>query len=699
MKSATTAGWPAKVRRRDGTLVAFDVTRIEAAVARAAREVAYDDPDMPVTVARAVADALGPRIAPVEEIQDFVAARLGEAGLDDVARAYIIYRQRRAELRTAKALLGVRDELKLSLAAVTVLRERYLLRDEQGRPTESTGQMMDRAARCVAAAEDDYRPGSSTQWAERFSTLLRNLEFLPNSPTLMNAGTDIGLLAGCFVLPVEDSLHSIFTTLGQAAEIQRAGGGIGYAFSHLRPAGDRVASTGGTASGPVSFLRLYDTAAGVVSMGGRRRGACMAVLDASHPDIYDFITTKADSPSELTHFNLSVGVTDAFLRAVERGATHGVVNPRTGKTVARMPAAELFDIICEAAHACGDPGLVFIDTIDRANPVPGRGRIEATNPCGEVPLVPYESCNLGSINLARMITDGRVDWDRLAEVAGVAVRFLDDVIDVSRYPFSELGEATRATRKIGLGVMGLAELLATFGIWWFYAALAAGPISVVSPLAAVVVAAIPVIAGVALGERPGVAAAAGIVLALIAVVLISRHVGDRPLATSIKPRRGHEPAHVHQEGGVVDGWNGRGVRADVGGDPRSTGRCRAVAAGVRPDVGQHAGDHRGRGHCQPATAFWSTAADRDRRRAARHIRQRVHAPCASRVAAVAPLRRTAPWRRHHMMRGNAPPNKPPNKPAEVTTAAITQTNHLTSDVHRKRRRRRQFQCAATPQPD
>lgn len=456
--------WPAKVRRRDGTLVPFDIARIEAAVTRAAREVACDDPDMPGTVAKAVADALGRGIAPVEDIQDCVEARLGEAGPDDVARVYIIYRQRRAELRTAKALLGVRDELKLSLAAVTVLRERYLLHDEQGRPAESTGELMDRSARCVAAAEDQYEPGSSRRWAERFATLLRNLEFLPNSPTLMNSGTDLGLLAGCFVLPIEDSLQSIFATLGQAAELQRAGGGTGYAFSHLRPAGDRVASTGGTASGPVSFLRLYDSAAGVVSMGGRRRGACMAVLDVSHPDICDFVTAKAESPSELPHFNLSVGVTDAFLRAVERNGLHRLVNPRTGKIVARMPAAELFDAICKAAHAGGDPGLVFLDTINRANPVPGRGRIEATNPCGEVPLLPYESCNLGSINLARMLADGRVDWDRLEEVAGVAVRFLDDVIDVSRYPFPELGEAARATRKIGLGVMGLAELLAALGI-------------------------------------------------------------------------------------------------------------------------------------------------------------------------------------------------------------------------------------------
>ncbi|KRE29927.1 ribonucleoside-diphosphate reductase [Mycobacterium sp. Soil538] len=458
------AGWAANVRRRDGTLVPFDVGRIEGAVARAAREVAYDDPDMPVTVATVVADALGSRVATVEEIQDLVEARLGEAGLDDVARAYIIYRQRRSELRTAKALLGVRDELKLSLAAVTVLRERYLLRDDRGRPAESTGEMMDRSARFVAAAEDDYQPGTSGQWAERFSTLLRSLEFLPNSPTLMNADTELGLLSGCCVLPIEDSLRSIFAALGQAAEIQRMGGGTGFAFSHLRPAGDHVAGAGGTASGPVSFLRLFDTAAGIVSMGGRRRGAGMAVLDVSHPDICDFITAKAESRDALSHFNLSVGVNGAFLRAVERDATYRLVSPRTGHTVRRVSAAAVFDRICEAAHACGDPGLVFLDTINRTNPLPQLGRIEATNPCGEVPLLPYESCNLGSINLARMVRGGRVDWDRLAEVAGLALRFLDDVIDVSRYPFPELGKAARATRKVGLGVMGLAEMLASLGV-------------------------------------------------------------------------------------------------------------------------------------------------------------------------------------------------------------------------------------------
>lgn len=455
---------PAKVRRRDGTLAPFDLTRIAAAVARAAREVGRDDPGLPDAVAHAVADALGPGTPSVEEIQDRIEAVLGESGLDDVARAYIIYRRRRADLRAEKALLGVRDELKLSLAAVTVLKDRYLLRDEQGRPAESTGEMMDRAARCVAAAEENYRAGSSAEWSERFSNLLRSLEFLPNSPTLMNAGTEIGMLAGCFVLPIEDSLQSIFTTLGHAAQVQRAGGGTGFSFGRLRPAGDRVTTTGGTASGPMSFLRLYDTAARVISMGGRRRGACMAVMPVSHPDIGEFVSAKAASAAELTNFNLSVGVDDAFMRTVLRGGTHRLVNPRTGKTVATIPAAELFDQICHAAHACGDPGLVFIDTINRANPVPDLGRIEATNPCGEVPLLPYESCNLGSINLARMTSAGRVDWGRLSEVTRLAVRFLDDVIDVSRYPVPELAQATRATRKVGLGVMGLAEMLASLGI-------------------------------------------------------------------------------------------------------------------------------------------------------------------------------------------------------------------------------------------
>jgi ribonucleoside-diphosphate reductase alpha chain len=461
------ARWPAHVRRRDGHLVAFDVTRIENAVARAAREVGRDDPRLAADLAAEVAGELGTRFvgqpAGVEQIQDAVERRLMTAGRDDVARAYVLYRRKRTELREAKTLLEVRDDLKLSLAAVTVLRERYLRRDDRGRPVESTGEMLDRVASFVAGAEDLHEPGASREWAERFSGLLRSLEFLPNSPTLMNADTPVGLLSGCVVLPLADSLRSIFAALGHAALVHQAGGGTGFAFSHLRPEGDIVASTGGTASGPLSFLRVFDTAAGVLRLGGRRRAASMAVLDVSHPDVYAFVGAKA-TPGDLEHFNLSIGVTDRFLRAIERGGSHRLVNPRTGRTVARVGAADLFDAICDAAHRTGDPGLLFLDTINRANPTPALGPIEATNPCGEVPLLPNESCNLGSINVARFAAGSRVDWERLAGTVRLAVRFLDDVIDVSRYPFPELEHAAHATRKVGLGIMGLAELLATLGV-------------------------------------------------------------------------------------------------------------------------------------------------------------------------------------------------------------------------------------------
>jgi ribonucleoside-diphosphate reductase alpha chain len=380
-----------------------------------------------------------------------------------MVRAAVPYVVPAAELRDAKSGSGVRDDLELGLAAVTVLGERYLRRDAAGRRTESTGEMMDRVATHVAAAEDLYRPGEADRWAPRFSALLCDLDFLPNSPTLMNAGTGVGLLSGCAVLPVEDSLRSIFETLGHTALIHQAGGGTGCSFTHLRPRGDLVASTHGAASGPVSFLRVFDTAAAVIREGGRRRGASMAVLDVSHPDIYEFVRAKAD-PGALEHFNLSVAVPNSFLRSVVRGGSHRLVNPRTGKVVATVAAAELFEAICTSAHGGGDPGLLFLDAINRADPLPTLGRIEATNPCGEVPLRPYESCNLGSVNVARFVRAGAVDWERLAAVVQVAVRFLDDVIDAAEYPIPEMERAAHATRKVGLGMMGLAELLARLGI-------------------------------------------------------------------------------------------------------------------------------------------------------------------------------------------------------------------------------------------
>jgi ribonucleoside-diphosphate reductase alpha chain len=455
-----------RVRTRDGRLVAFDRGRIERAVRRAAREVGRDGAVAAEAASRVVA-ALGRRPgrgAPaVEEIQDAVEAALLDMGRTDVASAYARYRRGRAEVRAAKRALGVRDELKLTVNAVAVLRERYLLRDARGRVAESTGGMMDRVARAVAAAEDAFRPGAAEAAAQDFAEVLRSLRFLPNSPTLLNAGTELGMLSGCFVLPLEDSLDAIFATLGRAMAVQRAGGGTGFAFSALRPAGDPVRGTGGTASGPVSFMRVFDTATDVLREGGRRRGANMAVLRVSHPDVREFVRAKAGA-GVLTTFNLSVAVDDRFMRAALAGGDQRLVNPRTGRTAGRIPARELLESIAEEAWRGGDPGLLFIDRINRANPVPGMGRIEATNPCGEVPLLPNESCNLGSVNLARHLREGRIDWESLARTVRMAVRFLDDVIEVDRHPAPELARAARETRKIGLGMMGLAEALAALGI-------------------------------------------------------------------------------------------------------------------------------------------------------------------------------------------------------------------------------------------
>ncbi len=458
---------PASVRKRDGTLAAFDQERIYRAVWRAAREVGAEADDVAAGVTAACLSQLAStyrrRIPKVEEIQDIVVQQLIYCGFARVADAYQRYRKKRAELREAKARLGIRDDLKLGYGAALVVRERYLRRDPRGRIVESTGEMMDRVARHVAEAEENFAPRERQRVEEAFAAVLRSLEFLPNSPTLMNAGTPMGMLSGCFVLPVEDSLASIFETLKLMALVHQAGGGTGFSFSSVRPKGDLVASTGGRASGPLSFLRVYDAVTDTVKQGGRRRGANMAVLDVDHPDIVDFIEAKR-SPGTLANFNLSVGVTDRFMRKALAGDDFPLVNPRNRRRVGKVDASELLDRIAEAAWASGDPGLLFLDKINRKNPVPTLGRIVATNPCGEVPLLPYESCNLGSINLARHLDGERIDWDRLARTVATAVRFLDDVIEVNRYPDERLDSAARRTRKIGLGVMGLAETLALMGI-------------------------------------------------------------------------------------------------------------------------------------------------------------------------------------------------------------------------------------------
>lgn len=346
--------------------------------------------------------------------------------------------------------------------ALAVLRERYFRRDESGATVEDLGGMLDRVAAAVAEPCRAFGEDEAL-WRERFRRRMGRLEFLPNSPTLMNAGVPGGQLAACFVLPVEDDLDSIFAALGRMARIHQSGGGTGFSFSRLRPREDRVRSTGGLTSGPISFVELFDRTTAVIRAGGRRRGANMAVLRVDHPDIEEFVAAKR-TPGRLENFNLSVGVTDEFFAAMDAGRPFPLRNPRTGAVVRSVDPGALFASIAEAAWATGDPGLLFLDEINRHNPVPALGEIEATNPCGEQPLLAYESCTLGSINLIAFERSGEIDWEALREAIGDAVAFLDNVIEAGAHPFPEIALATRRTRKIGLGVMGFADLLAALGV-------------------------------------------------------------------------------------------------------------------------------------------------------------------------------------------------------------------------------------------
>lgn len=458
-----------KISRRDGTVEDFKVNKIHQGVTNAAEDAGIKDPELMTKVTQKIIQKLEEdfhtKIPSSDNVANYLEKTLMEEGLNKVAKAFILFRHKKSEEQKRKELIlgeHSRENIIFSPQALKILESRYLLKDNEGNSIETPQQMLRRVAKNIAKADTKYNASADKvqKIEEKFYKMLTELKFVPNSPTLMNSGKPLQQLSSCFVLPVEDSMNGIFGSLKDAAIIHQRGSGTGFSFSNLRPKGDYVKESAGVASGVVGFMRVYDAALESIKQGGVRKGANMAVLRVDHPEIIRFIEAKRDKLS-LKNFNISIAVTDNFMKAVESDREYYLINPRTERYMGKLRAKDVFAVITQNAWKTGDPGLIFIDEINRKHPAKHLGYIETTNQCGEAPLLPYEGCALGSINLNKFVKEDRsdLDWDSLRETVELAVHFLDNVIDMNSYPRKVVEDATKRTRKFGLGIMGLADIL------------------------------------------------------------------------------------------------------------------------------------------------------------------------------------------------------------------------------------------------
>ncbi|MFZ2199717.1 MAG: adenosylcobalamin-dependent ribonucleoside-diphosphate reductase, partial [Microgenomates group bacterium] len=453
-----------KVIKRNDKEQLLDADKISDSIFLAAQDVGGTDDKLSHTLAKLVVERIEKHYGRIKkvtsaEIGDMVERVLLEATHYKTAKAYILNREKKRVVEASKRALGVNDDVGLSLNALVVAKEKYLLRDGEGEARETVGGMFDRTAKFLASAE---KPAVRKAWQEKFAIVMKEQRFMPGGRTLANSGTANNQLANCFVMPMPDNIEGIFESLKESSILKKYGGGVGFTFGHIRPKGDRVSTTSGAAAGPVALMQLINDASDIYLQAGKRRSGNMVTLPITHPDIIDFIHCK-ESGYNFPHINFSIAITEKFIEAVKKNKEWELINPRTGLVTSKVSARGLMEEAARMAWKNGDPGLIFIDEIEKYNPTPHVGPLETVNLCGEQPLLSYEACNLGSINLATHVSgtngDSKIDYKKLEETVRLATRMLDDVVSVCEYPLTQVADTVHGNRKIGLGVMGWADML------------------------------------------------------------------------------------------------------------------------------------------------------------------------------------------------------------------------------------------------